>query len=1058
MPHSVQMVPCAAYAGCCRSTDSNIGRKPIRKLKMRMGKMSNLQGYFVVPELLIAMTSVRADTPGSPVNPAESALLPPGWLYWALGAGLLILAGYLCRLLWRRQLRQALAREAERVAGQQRQARVELDESHARLRTLLDTIPDPVWLKDPDGVFLACNPRFERLCGATESEIVGKTDYDFIDAELADFFREKDRQALATGGPSANEEWVTYADDGHRELLETIKTPVYGPQGNLIGVLAIARDITDRKRDADALRQFKTRLTEVQRLSNSGNWELDLISNKLWWSDEVYRIFEVDPVTFEPSYASFEAAIHPDDRALVGDAYRRSVRRRKPYHIVHRLLMPDGRIKHVQEHCQTVYDDTGRPLRSQGMVQDVTVRTETQQALNLSEQRLQAIMDNAPAIIYLKDLEGRYLMINRLYENLLDMDRQNVLGKLDADLFPPEQAGQMRANDLRVQRDSQSLQVEEQVLQDDGLHTYISIKFPVRDANGEIYGVCGISTDITEKKRAEQRLRQSAAVFENISEGMFITDVAGKILDVNRAFSEITGYSRTEVLGANPRLWKSARHDEDFYRAMWRSITTRGQWRGEVWNRRKDGNLYPAQLTISSINDGEGRLMHYVALFSDITSLKRSEEQLERLAHHDPLTELPNRLLFNARLRHALEQSRRNRQQLALLFIDLDRFKHINDSFGHVVGDELLRQVAERLTDCMRGEDTVARIGGDEFIVLLENIGEPSHGVVAAKKILGSFAAPFPLQGRELFISPSIGISVYPRDGSDCGALLRNADTAMYRAKESGRNGFAFYTEEMTAQALQRVSLESDLRKALERGELLLHYQPQLDMRAGELIGAEALLRWQQPEAGWIPPDSFIPLAEENGMILPIGEWVLYTACRQAKSWLEQGLAFGRISVNIATPQIQRGDLVALVERVLRETGLPPHCLELEVTESVIMEDFDRVIAVLESLQAMGVRLAMDDFGTGYSSLANLKRLPIERLKIDQSFVRDIPHDANDMAITRAVIALGLSLQLEVIAEGVETEQQRQFLLDEGCRLGQGYLFQRPVAADLFGEWVDSLR
>jgi len=938
----------------------------------------------------------------------------------------------------------------------QEQSRIRQDESHVLMRTLIETLPDLVWLKDLQGVYLVCNQRVERLFNAPESEIVGKTDHDLVTPDQADFFRQQDRLAIESTGPRVYEEWVTYADDGHQELLETIKTPMYDSSGSLIGVLGIGRDITDRKRDETELRQFKSRLTEVQRLSNSGNWELDLTSDTLWWSDEVYRIFEVDAASFQPSYASFEAAVHPDDRETVGKAYHQSLARREPYDLVHRLLLPDGRVKFVQEHCDTIYSEDGRPLRSLGMIQDVTTQIEAQQALIRSEQRLQAILANAPAVVYLKDLDGRYLMINNLYETLFDLDGQSVVGQLDSDLFPSEQAEALRANDLQVQEQGCALQVEEQVPQDDGLHTYISIKFPVRDAQGEIYGVCGISTDITKQKRAEQRLRQSAAVFENISEGMFVTDMDGRILDVNRAFSEITGYTREEVLGANPRLWKSARHDADFYRAMWRSITRRGQWRGEIWNRRKDGNVYPARLTVSSISDDQGSVTHYVALFSDITNLKQSEEQLERLAHHDPLTELPNRLLFNARLTHALEQSRRNNQQLSLLFIDLDRFKHINDSFGHVVGDELLRQVAGRLTGCMRGEDTVARIGGDEFIVLLENIGQPSHVVAAAEKILANFGAPFQLQKREVFISPSIGISVYPRDGSDSGALLRNADTAMYRAKEGGRNGFAFYTEEMTSQALQRVLLENNLRKALERDELLLHYQPQLDMESGKLIGAEALLRWQQPEMGLIPPDRFIPLAEENGLILPIGEWVLYTACRQAKRWLEQGLAFGRVSVNIATPQIQRGDLVRLVRQVLQETGLPPHCLELEVTESVIMENFDHVIAVLEGVRALDVRLAMDDFGTGYSSLANLKRLPIEQLKIDQSFVRDIPDDPNDMAITRAVIALGLSLQLEVIAEGVETESQRQFLLQEGCRLGQGYLFQRPVAPDLFEAWAGS--
>lgn len=925
------------------------------------------------------------------------------------------------------------------------------------LRSLIETLPDLVWLKDPDGAYLVCNRRVQRLYGVPEAEIIGKTDFDLVSREQAEFFCRQDRLAMESETPLVYDEWVTYADDGRQELLETIKTPMYDSDGSLIGVLGIGRDVTDRQRTETELREFKERLTEVQRLSSSGNWEMDLVADKLWWSDEVYRIFEVDPSEFVPSFETFMSLVHPEDREAVATAYQASLKRRESYDQVHRVLLANGRIKFIREHCNTVVAEDGTPLRSLGMIQDITNQVEAQQALALSEQRHQTMLDNAPAVVYLKDLDGRYLMVNKRYERLLNVDQQDVIGRQDTELFPIEQALVLQANDKQVRESGAALQVEEQVHQDDGIHTYLSIKFPVRDVQGEIYAVCGISTDITENKQAEERLRQSAAVFENISEGMLITDLDARILDVNKSFCEISGYSREEVLGANPRMWRSDRHDTDFYRAMWHSIIHEGHWRGEIWNRRKNGNVYPAQLIINAISDDQNNATHYVALFSDITHLKQSEEQLERLAHHDPLTELPNRLLFHARLSHALDQCTRSSRQLSLLFIDLDRFKDINDSFGHVVGDELLRQVAKRLTESLRREDTVARIGGDEFIVLLENCGQPSQVAAAAEKILTSFEAPFKLLGREAFISPSIGISVYPRDGRDCGSLMRNADTAMYRAKEAGRNSYAFYTEEMTAQALQRVLLENNLRKAVEQDELLLHYQPQLDMERGTLIGAEALLRWWQPASGLTPPDRFIPLAEESGLIVPIGEWVLYAACRQAKTWLDKGLSFGSVSVNIATPQIQRGNLVQLVQRVLDETGLPPHCLELEVTESVVMDDFDQAAAVLRGVRDLGVRLAMDDFGTGYSSLANLKRLPIEQLKIDKSFVRDIPSDLNDIAITRAVIALALSLQMEVIAEGVETEEQREFLIQEGCRLGQGYLFQRPLPADQFETWVSEL-
>jgi len=455
-------------------------------------------------------------------------------------------------------------------------------------------------------------------------------------------------------------------------------------------------------------------------------------------------------------------------------------------------------------------------------------------------------------------------------------------------------------------------------------------------------------------------------------------------------------------------------------------------------------------LTISQVTDAEGEVTHYVAVFSDISNIKHSEQRLEHLAHYDPLTQLPNRLLLNARLHHALEHARRNQSMLALLFLDLDRFKNINDSLGHVTGDRLLVEVGARLRQCLRDEDTIARIGGDEFTLLLEQVQEPGNAGTTAEKILLAFSRPFQVDDRELYITPSIGISTYPRDGEDSETLLRNADAAMYRAKDQGRNAYAFYSQELTSQAFDQVMLEAGLRKALERDELRLYYQPQVDMASGALVGAEALVRWQHPDMGLIPPGHFIPLAEDCGIILEIGAWVLETACRQARAWLDMGLALGRISVNLSGRQIRRGNLLEVVDNTLAASGLPPEHLELEVLETFIMTDEADTIPLLRALKARGIKMAIDDFGTGYSSLGYLKHLPIDRLKIDRTFIDDIPTNQDDMAISRAIIGLGSSLRLEVLAEGVETEAQREYLLAEGCRIAQGYLFSRPLPAEEF--------
>lgn len=553
------------------------------------------------------------------------------------------------------------------------------------------------------------------------------------------------------------------------------------------------------------------------------------------------------------------------------------------------------------------------------------------------------------------------------------------------------------------------------------------------------------------RSMTEKQLQQSATVFQSTLEGVIITDGDVNILDVNRAFEEITGYTRDEVIGRNPRMLQSGRHDTDFYREMWSSLNETGQWRGEVWNRRKNGFVYPEWLNISCIYDGKDEQpVNYVAVFSDITSIKRSEEKLDHLAHHDPLTDLPNRLLFNARLEQSIKQAKRNRSVFAVLFLDLDRFKNINDSLGHKAGDELLQQLAERVSQEIRLSDTFARISGDEFVILLENTGNAQNTAVAVEKIMAVFNRAFPLGGHEIRITASIGISLYPANGKSAATLLRNADAAMYRAKNEGRNSYQFYTKEMTSSAFERVVIENALRMALTRNEFHLVYQPQLRLQNRKLIGVEALIRWHHPELGEISPSKFIPLAEENGLIHDIGSWVLRAACLQGRQWMKKGFNFGRIAVNVARPQFQHSDFVDKVKAILDDSQLPADKLEFEVTESFIMQNTEHAVQQLEALRRLGLSLAIDDFGTGYSSMSYLKLLPIQKLKIDQSFIRDIPFDTNDMAISEAVIALGKALDLRVIAEGVETEQQAEFLLEKGCQEAQGYLYGRPVTVEEF--------
>ena len=552
-----------------------------------------------------------------------------------------------------------------------------------------------------------------------------------------------------------------------------------------------------------------------------------------------------------------------------------------------------------------------------------------------------------------------------------------------------------------------------------------------------------------ERVQAAAQRKLAAEVFEQSSEGIVITDAARNIVLVNHAFTATTGYSEAEVLGRNPRMLASGRQDQDFYRAMWEAINRNGRWEGELWNCRKDGSLYPEWLSISRVLDAAGEVSHYIGTFTDITQHKAAEEHIQWLAHFDTLTGLPNRVLLADRTRHTLSMVQRGQEPLALMLIDLDHFKNVNDSLGHRVGDALLQELAKRLTAAVREQDTVSRPGGDEFIMVLP--GTDAAGAAhLAEKLLETVVQPYQIEQHELRVTPSIGIAMYPGDGADFDTLSKCADVAMYRAKQHGRNNYCFFTSEMQARSVRTLQLENALRRALERDEFSLHYQPQISMLDGCIIGAEALLRWRHPELGMVSPAEFIPIAEDSGQILPIGEWVLRSAVRQWKIWSDQARAPMTLAVNLSAVQFHHPRLVELVVQILAEEKLEPKYLELELTEGVAMDNPLAAIAVMDNLHARGIRMSIDDFGTGYSSLSYLKRFKIYKLKIDQSFVRDIADDPNDKAIVGAVISLADSLGLQTIAEGVETEEQLAFLREKGCDEAQGYYFSRPLPADQF--------
>jgi diguanylate cyclase (GGDEF)-like protein/PAS domain S-box-containing protein len=718
----------------------------------------------------------------------------------------------------------------------------------------------------------------------------------------------------------------------------------------------------------------------------------------------------------------------------------------------------DGRLVAVIIVCNKSEDYTPEDAETASQIAtlaiQVVLRKQVERDLRLSERRFRGLFDSMTSGFALHeivvDAEGRpcdyrFLDVNPAFQAITGIARSDLVGRCVREVLPMieehwiERYGAVALSGECAQFDDYSSDLDR--------HYRVTAYCP---EPGRFATICD---DITAIRRGEESLRQAARVFEQMRDGVAITDAEATIVAVNRAFTEITGYSSEEAVGQSTRLLKSGHHDAAFYAAMWQDLQERGFWQGEIVNRRKSGETYPEWLTISGVVSECGATESYIGVFTDTSRLRDAEARAEFIAYHDALTRLPNRTLLSIRYEHALERAQRHGTRLALLIVDLDLFKNVNDSFGYEFGDRLLVAISERFRSRLRDEDTLARLHGDEFALLMEDIDVAAGAAVLARDLLQVLEAPFRIGDvDEVYIGASIGISISPDDGSELTLLLRNAEAAANLAKQQGRKTLRFYTESLTTQALERMSLESRLRKAIENGQLLLHYQPLIEAKCGDVIGAEALVRWPDPEQGMIPPMRFIPVAEDSGLIAPLGAWVLTTACRQMKAWLDAGRRLQTIAVNLSPRQFFLQDVPQLVRQTLADTGLDAHFLELEITEGILIERGEEAVAILNRIRAIGVRLSIDDFGTGYSSLSYLKRFPIDKLKIDQSFVRDITSNASAAEITSTIIAMGRSLKLSVLAEGVETPSQLAFLEHHGCDYYQGYLFSRPLPAEQFPE------
>lgn len=924
--------------------------------------------------------------------------------------------------------------------------------SENKYRSLIDLAGDAIFVADPvSGIIVDCNQNATVLLGKPKSEIIGSNQTELHPADKVSNYKKIFEDHIKSGN-EITEDVLVLHKDGYTIPVDIHASVVMLDESTV--VLGIFRNITQRKLQTDELNRTRKRYDLATSIGKVGIWDWNCVTGELVWNDETFRIFGLDSDTTRPSYELYLSMVHEEDRNKIDTAVRESLREKKKYGEDCRIILETGEERICHATGEVEYNEANEPIRMLGTFQDITERKQIEDALRTNEEQLRAITDNSTTVICLKDVAGNYLHVNKQFEKLFHVSNASIQGKSDHDIFPLDMANTYIKHDQMAIQSESVLEVEELMPHDDGMHSYISVKFPIRHNSGEIFAVCGMSTDITERKKTEEELRIAATTFES-QEGMLVTDANQVILRVNHAFTKITGYTVEEVIGQTPKILSSGRQTEEFYTSMWDSINSTGAWEGEIWNRRKNGEVYPEHLTITAVINTHGIITNYVASLTDITIRKAAADEIRSLAFYDPLTGLPNRRLLVDRLNQASAASSRNGSHGALLFLDLDHFKTLNDTLGHDVGDLLLQQVAERLTTCVRESDTVARLSGDEFVVLLEDLSEQALEAAAQTDIIGhnilaALNQPYLLATHEYHSTPSVGATLFNGHKKSVDELLKQADIAMYQAKASGRNTLRFFDPHMQATITARVEMEADLRQALAENQFEIYFQPQVHQNR-KIIGAEVLIRWLHPLRGMISPADFIPLAEETRLILPIGQWILEKACAQIKSWESSGhTQHLQLAVNVSARQFYQAGFVDQVIQILNRNAINPARLKLELTESLVLDDIEDTIFKMNALKNIGVRFSMDDFGTGYSSLSSLKKLPLDQLKIDQSFVRDISIDPDDSIIVETIIAMANKLSMEVIAEGVETEAQCTFLEQHNCPLFQGYLFSKPVPIEQF--------
>ena len=867
------------------------------------------------------------------------------------------------------------------------------------------------------------------------------------------------RQAVmrAADGEVVQFQTVTFDKQGRALYVDFSVNPVTDVDGQVSLIIAEARNLSDVKLTTEQLEAERNRVNDILEGTNGGTWDWNIQTNELQVNERWAQIIGKRVKDLKPDISTWVEHVHPDDLAHAQLEMKKHCDGELDYYDVEfRQPHVNGSWKWVNARGKVVErDGQGNPLRMRGTHLDITDRKHIQQQLGDTLKMYQSLMDSLPQNHYRINRDGEIIFVNKFMARYLGKPARKVMGKKLADFYPDELKQRVLAENERILEEGASFNNTLSFTREDRTEFFETHKFPIKDSAGNIVGIQGCFWDVTDEVMAQKSVELAASVFTTAQEGIMIVCPQGKILDVNAAFTRITGYEKADVQGHNPKILKTDRHDDSFFENMWRKLIEQGSWQGEIWNKRKNGEVFPATLYINSTYNSAGIVENYVAVFSDITALKNQQKQLEKLAHYDALTGLPNRVLLADRLKVAFLQAQRKQNSIGVAYIDLDGFKEINDKFGHDFGDQLLVQVARRMKTVLRAADSLARLGGDEFVAVMTDLSDQAQCKGVLERIIAAIGEGFVISGRQLHVTASIGVSFYPQqENIDADQLLRQADQSMYQAKLQGKNQYHLFDPEHDRAAKGRHESLLRIREGLEKQEFELYYQPKVNMQTGKVIGAEALARWNHPEEGLLFPGAFVPLLEDNSIGVDFGNWAIEQGLIQAREWANEGLKL-TVSVNLTAYHLQQPDFVDMFKAIIDKVEHADLSeLELEILETSALQDIANVTENMKACARLGVGFALDDFGTGYSSLSYLRQLPISSLKIDRSFVNNILEDPEDLTIAHAITGFAKAYKLPVVAEGVETAKHGEVLLKLGCSQAQGYGIAKPMPVDELLPWA----